>query len=120
MFRVPPLRVLSVSGRSQVFVPGRSLDLASRRFTTRNETLSWPTIAVSISYLFPPSDRSWFSDDFDNQHMKFMLRDIISMTLPVSTATAATSVPLRAPSNEDRLRDLNTLSPRKSSETCVL
>jgi len=49
-----------------------------------------------------------------------MLRDIISMTLPVSTVTDATSVPLRAPSNEDRLRDLNTLSPRKSSETCVL
>lgn len=76
-------------------------------------------MAVSISYLYPPSDRPWFSDS-DNQHMKIMLRDIISMTLPVSTATAATSVPLRAPSNEDRLRDLNTLSPRKSSETCVL
>jgi hypothetical protein len=42
------------------------------------------------------------------------------MTLPVSTAAAATSVPPRAPSNEDRLRDLNTLSLRKPSETCVL
>ena len=52
--------------------------------------------------------------------MKFMQRDIISMTPPVSTATAATSVPLRAPSNVDRLRYLNTLSLRKSSETCVL
>ena len=53
--------------------------------------------------------------------MKSMQRDIISVTPPSSTATELyIGVPLRAPSNEDRLRDLNTLSLRKSSETCVL
>ncbi len=72
------------------------------------------------SSIYFPLQTDLGSHNSDNQHMKLILRDIISVAPPVSTATATTSVPLRAPSNEDGLRDLNTLSLRKASETCVL